>query len=461
MSLRPRSGEQVPSLTAWIARASNPGGTTAIWVRDRLDGLWCDEDFADRYPRDGRPGISPAQLATVCVLQFLLGLSDRQAAEAVRCRIDFKYAMAMELDDPDFHHSVLADFRDRLAEDGRVDRLLDLALARLKETGLVRERTTQRTDSTHVLAAVRDLTRLELLTEAVRAALEEVAGMSPHLLDELVDEEWGRRYGRPVRLGKNPTKPTTRILATRNDAVRLLKHLYRHGAGRTFRPRVQALRQIMMQNCHRDQAGRLRWLTAEKEGGPGLPPSSRAVVSPYDTSARYARHGHIISWKGFAAHLTETCAPDGPNVITDVATTAATTHDSQVLPGIHTRLARRGLLPAEHLVDAGYTSLPHLEQAAREHQVTVSGPLRSNPTLQHRQNEGFARDDFHIDYDRQQVTCPQGQVSAGWHGPYPTSSPTAAPLSWPGSPRASAVPARPAPSAPPPPTTPAPWAFLR
>ncbi|WP_435799060.1 transposase [Streptomyces avermitilis] len=326
-------------------------------MRDRLDGLWCDEDFVDWYPRDGRPGLSPAQLATVCVLQFLLGLSDRQAAEAVRCRIDFKYAMAMELDDPGFHHSVLADFRDRLAEGDRADRLLDLALARLKEAGLVRERTTQRTDSTHVLAAVRDLARLELIIEAVRAALEEVAGISPHLLDELVDEDWGRRYGRPVRLGKNPTKPKTRILATGNDAVRLLEHLYRHGADRTSGPRIQALRQIMVQNYHRDAAGHLRWRTAETEGGPGLPPSSRAVVSPYDTSARYARHGHIINWKGFSAHLTETCAPDGPNVITDVATTAATTHDSQVLPGIHTRLSRRGLLPAEHLVDAGYTSL--------------------------------------------------------------------------------------------------------
>ncbi|MEU2778095.1 transposase, partial [Streptomyces sp. NPDC007162] len=146
--------------TARIARASNPDGTTAMWVRDRLDGLWCDEDFADWYRRDGRPGLSPAQLATVCVLQFVLGLSDRQAAEAVRCRIDFKYAMALALDDPGFHHSVLADFRDRLAEGDRAD-LLDLALARLKEAGLVRERTTQGTDSTHVLAAVRDLTRLE------------------------------------------------------------------------------------------------------------------------------------------------------------------------------------------------------------------------------------------------------------------------------------------------------------
>ncbi|MFE7333007.1 transposase, partial [Streptomyces sp. NPDC057565] len=165
-----------------IARASNPNGTTAMWVRDRLDGLWDDQDFADWYPRDGRPGLSPAQLATVCVLQFLLGLSDRQAAEAVRCRIDFKYAMALDLDDPGFHHSVLADFRERLIEGDRADRLLDLALARLKDAGLVRERTTQRTDSTHVLSAVRDLTRLELVTEAVRAALEELASTAAHLL---------------------------------------------------------------------------------------------------------------------------------------------------------------------------------------------------------------------------------------------------------------------------------------
>lgn len=90
-----------------------------MWVRDRLDGLWADEDFAGWYPRDGRPGISPAQLATVSVLQFLLDLSDRGAAEAVRCRIDFRYALGLDLDDPGFHHSVLGDFRDRLLEDGR------------------------------------------------------------------------------------------------------------------------------------------------------------------------------------------------------------------------------------------------------------------------------------------------------------------------------------------------------
>ncbi|WP_334029449.1 transposase [Nocardia terpenica] len=214
MSLGRRPAVKIPPLTAQVARASNPRGTTAMWIRDRLESLWDDEDFADWYPRDGRPGLSPAQLATVSVLQFLLELSDRQAAEAVRCRIDFKYALAMELDDPGFHHSVLAEFRERLTRDGRADRLLDLALARLKDAGLVRERTTQRTDSTHVLAAVRDLNRLELVTEAMRAALEELARVAPHALAGVVDQEWGRRYGRPVRLGKNPTRPKTRILAT-------------------------------------------------------------------------------------------------------------------------------------------------------------------------------------------------------------------------------------------------------
>ncbi|MFD7874397.1 transposase, partial [Streptomyces sp. NPDC059766] len=128
----------VPELTARMARAGNPRGTTAMWGRDQLDGLWDDEDIV--------PGIrvmdvlSPAQLATVCVLQFLLNLSDRQPAEAVRCRIDFKYALAMDLGHPGFHHSVLTDFRDRLCQDDRADHLLSLALDRMRQAGLLKER---------------------------------------------------------------------------------------------------------------------------------------------------------------------------------------------------------------------------------------------------------------------------------------------------------------------------------
>jgi transposase len=427
LSIGPRVGVEVPELTAQVARASNPGGTTAMWVRDRLDGLWGDEDFAGWYPRDGRPGISPAQLATVSVLQFLLDLSDRDAAEAVRCRIDFKYALGLDLDDPGFHHSVLSDFRDRLLEeDGRADRLLDLALARLKDAGLVRERTTQRTDSTHVLAAVRGLTRLELVTEAVRAALEELARTAPQALDGLVDDEWGRRYGRQVRLGKNPTRPKTRMNEAGTGARRLLEHLAASHPDLLRGPRVQALRQILAQNYYWDPAGRLRW--RNDDGDAGLPPSALRIVSPYDLAARYSRRGQVTRWTGYLAQVTETCSDDAPNVITDVAVMPATGDDTAALAGIHARLARRGLLPAGHLVDGGYTSLVLMERAARLHRVTLTGPLPGNPTRQHRDQGGYARDDFRIDFDRQEVTCPQGQVSRGWHGPYPTSSPDAAPL---------------------------------
>src|SRR5260370_16255173 len=112
MSIRPRLGAEVRALTARVARASNAAGTTAMWVRDRLDGLWDDEDFAGWYPRDGRPGISPAQLATGSVLQFLLDLSDPDAAQAGRGRIDFKHALGLHLAHPRLHHRALADFRD-------------------------------------------------------------------------------------------------------------------------------------------------------------------------------------------------------------------------------------------------------------------------------------------------------------------------------------------------------------
>ncbi|WP_425275941.1 transposase [Streptomyces africanus] len=185
-------------------------------------GLWDDENFVSWYPRDGRLSLSPAQLATVCVPQFLLNLSDRQAAQAVRCRIDFTYALAMELDDLSFHYSVLTDFRDRRSRDDRADRLLSLALKRMRDVGVVTERGKRRTDSTQVLAAARDLTRLELVLKAVRGALEEATQRAPDVLDGLVGAGWATRYGRPVRLPSQPTHPVTRLKQAGADAHRFL-----------------------------------------------------------------------------------------------------------------------------------------------------------------------------------------------------------------------------------------------
>ncbi|MGK5532082.1 IS1182 family transposase [Streptomyces sp. URMC 129] len=413
MCVRLRAGSEIPELTARVARACNPRGTTAMAIRDHLDGLWSDEDFAEWYPRDGKPGLSPAQLATVCVLQFLMELSDRQAAEAVRCRIDFKYALGMELDDPGFHHSVLTDFRDRLAEGGRADQLLDLALERIKAVGLVKERGRQRTDSTHIVAAVRDLTRLELVTEAIRAALEELAHRAPQELIGLVTDDWGRRYGRAARLGKNPTHPKTRIKNTGDDVYLLLRYVRTYLSRLWEGQQIQALRHIFLQNYLVDDRGRVQWRVA---GESGLPPSAMAIVSPYDLTARYARRNDT-RWKGFLAHVTETCDDDAVNIITDVTTTPATVYDIRALPTIHSRLRRRNLLPAEHLVDGGYTSVEVRDRVAREDEVALVGPVRAKPTRRPRTGATFSRDAFDIDWERQEVTCPGGKTSSQWAAP--------------------------------------------
>ena len=147
---------------------------------------------------------------------------------------------------------------------------------------------------------MRDLTRLELVTEAVRAALEELARTAGHALEGLVDDDWGRRYGRPVRLGKNPTRPKTRMNEAGADARRLLEHLAARCPDLLRGPRVEALRQILVQNYHWDPAGRLRW--RDDEGDAGLPPSAARIVSPYDLAACYSRRGQVTRWTGYLAH---------------------------------------------------------------------------------------------------------------------------------------------------------------
>jgi transposase len=204
MSLRPKSPASIPAQTRKTAWASCPKGIPAMLIRDRLGELFADENFTHLYPADGRPGLSPAQLALVSVLQFAENLSDRAAADAVRTRIDWKYALGLELEDPGFDYSVLCEFRARLCEHDAADPLLGMMLTRLVEAGLLKGRGRQRTDATHVLAAVRTLSRLELVGESLRAALEDLAGADEAWLTPLIESEWGKRYGRKVEIGKVP-----------------------------------------------------------------------------------------------------------------------------------------------------------------------------------------------------------------------------------------------------------------
>jgi transposase len=161
MSLRPNGFTEIPAETSRVARAAFPKGCLAMRARDALGPLFTDEQFTALFAARGRPAWSPARLVLVLVLQFVEGLTDRQAADAVRARLDWKYALALDLGDPGFDASVLTEFRARLLADGQTERLLGLLLGRLRERGLLGKGGRQRTDATHVHMAVRDLHRLQ------------------------------------------------------------------------------------------------------------------------------------------------------------------------------------------------------------------------------------------------------------------------------------------------------------
>ena len=186
VSLESRDDRGVPELTARVVRASFPKGTLAVRIREELGPAFEDESFAEAFAARGRPAISPGALALVSVLQYAEGLTDRQAADQVRARMDWKFLLGLELDDPGFDFSVLSDFRSRLIGHGMEERVLAAVLARCSELGLLRSGGRQRTDSTHVLAAVRTLNRMEFVGETLRAALEALAAAAPAWLSCLL-----------------------------------------------------------------------------------------------------------------------------------------------------------------------------------------------------------------------------------------------------------------------------------
>jgi transposase len=210
MSLHPHLIAPVPEETARVARAAFPKGHPSLTCREALGTIFQDEDFASLYAHTGQPGFTPWRLALVTIMQFRENLADRQAAEAVRARIDWKYLLSLELTDPGFDFSVLSEFRDRLLAGSAEESLLDKLLERCQGLGLLKARGPQRTDSTHVLAAVRVLNRLELVAETLRATLNELATVAPDWLRHLAPLEWYERYGKRIEDTRLPREKTAR-----------------------------------------------------------------------------------------------------------------------------------------------------------------------------------------------------------------------------------------------------------
>lgn len=153
MSLKPQVAYVVPKETARVAQAIYPKGNTYMNLYDTFGTLLEDEDFRDLFSHEGQPALSPVRLALVCILQFVEGLTDRQAAESVRTRIDWKYLLCLELTDAGFDHTVLSEFRGRLVKGSAEERVFEKLLNHFREHGLLKERGQQRTDSTRVLGA--------------------------------------------------------------------------------------------------------------------------------------------------------------------------------------------------------------------------------------------------------------------------------------------------------------------
>lgn len=243
----------VPEETAELARAIFPKGNLVMNLYDELGMIFEDSDFADLYPKDGQPGISPVRLALATVLQFREGLTDRQASEAVKTKIDWKYLLCLELKDKGFHHTVLSEFRTRLLSNQAEQRLFEKILKLAKGKGLVKAGGQQRTDSTHVLAAMRAMTRMECVTETLRHALNVLAEVNPECLLAQTKPDWFKRYGpraSDYRLPKSETKRLAWVNQTGQDGYDLLSAIYSDEAMTPFSsiPAVETLRQVWLQN---------------------------------------------------------------------------------------------------------------------------------------------------------------------------------------------------------------------
>jgi len=228
MSLTPSTIEPVPDQTVQVARAAFPKGNLYLSMRDELGTLFEDQDFIKLFSPLGYPAFPPWRLALITIMQFLENLSDRQAAEAVRSRIDWKYLLGLELTDSGFDHSVLSRFRSRLVEGEKQTLLLERLLDRFREKKLLKVRGHQRTDSTHVLASIRVMNRLELVTETMRAALNEVATFAPEWLTKVALPEWFTRYAARAEQSRMPhTDPARETYARQvgEDGFHLLKLL--------------------------------------------------------------------------------------------------------------------------------------------------------------------------------------------------------------------------------------------
>ena len=423
MSLHPQPIAPVPEQTIRVASAAFPKGNPYLTLREHLGSIFQDEDFAARFPAWGYPGLPPWRLALVTIMQFREQLSDRQAAEAVRARIDWKYLLGLDLTDPGFDFSVLSEFRDRLLAGSAEALLLDKLLERCRTMGLLKARGQQRTDSTHVLAAIRVMNRLELVAETLRAALNELATVAPAWLQGMAPLAWYERYGKRIEDTRLPQGQASRDAYAQmvgEDGFALLDALAAAETPAHLRalPVITILRQTWQRHYERatgqgpahspSPLSHVRFKRNQE-----LAPAAEAIESPYDPEARY-RHKCATEWTGYMVHVSETCEPTMPHLLTQVHTTSAAVYEAQCTAPIHEALSEKDLAPREHFVDGAYISAALLATSRDDHGITLRGPTRPVQGWQAQTDGAYDLSQFTVDWAQRQAHCPQGKVSTVW-----------------------------------------------
>lgn len=295
MSLRPQTVPPVPEETARVARAAFPKGNLYLQLRDEIGILFDDADFDDLFPTRGQPAYAPWRLALITIFQFIENLSDRAASDAVRAGIDWKYALSPELEDSGFDSTVLCEFRARLVSGKSENIVFEKLLEWCRERKMLKARGRQRTDSTHVLAFVRGINRLECVLESMRFALNAIAKASPEWLNRMFQQEWLFRYyvrGGNMRVPHSATGRQEFAETVGRDAQALLDAVY-YWSDLLVDGKIEAveiLRRVVIQQFYADENG-IHWRTAAE----GIPPSIIFINSPYDLEALFAEKSVVCN----------------------------------------------------------------------------------------------------------------------------------------------------------------------
>lgn len=420
MCLKVQPPWQMPEGTRRIGQHLLEEKNTYRLIGDDLFAKLNEQDFVDLYPSDGQPGLSPVILAFVTVFQFLEKLPDRQAAESLRMRLDWKYALHLPLEYEGFNFSVLSEFRDRLIAGKAEGRVFEVLVAQIREMGLIKEHGKQRTDSLAMLSKVRWLSRLEEAVETLRLAVVALVKADRDWVAEILPPSWEDKYGERFVMQRYTEKEWKDYEANiGNDGQWLLKRIMDGGApaGLQELSEVKLLQTVWAQQF-RAEAGQMVFEELKKYDG------RTQIVTPHDPEAQYSRKRHV-EWIGSKVQVTDTDDEGFPHIITDIMSTESNLTDYEVLPDIQDRLEQRQCKPGKHYVDAGYMSGSNLANSASM-QIDLIGPLASAVTAQDRIADGITQAQFAVDAQQKSVICPQGQrttrfvqIKDGWRFMFP------------------------------------------